>query len=348
MSSVCVYKRRNANLDLLRTLAILLVLIYHIFQDLPYQVTWLTEYGKYGVHLFFALSGYLIGGIWFREHALNGQVRTFHFIMNRILRTVPPYFAAFTLYFTIRSQFFSDPFYWEFLCFLQNYFEYIPYYDISWSLCIEEHFYLALPILLKISWKYIERARYRALLLLSIALLPGLLRLKLGIQTNYSGYPSIVSHLNYDFLAYGVLGAYLQQHFPHMARQISGYFYRICFITAMLLASLHWLPTHVDYNLGLPILAALLGLIVTGFANKEMVAWAKTKINYSIAIGSYSVYLTHVLALNLSELLTQKLKLPPYIDVMGCLILSAILGYCFYKTVEFPTIKLRHHLLQKY
>ena len=107
------------------------------------------------------------------------------------------------------------------------------------------------------------------------------------------------------------------------------------------------MPAHVDYNVGLPILAALLGLIVTGFANKGTMALAKTKINYSIAIGSYSVYLTHVLALNLSELLTQKLKMPPYIDIMGCLILSAILGYCFYKTVEFPTIKLRHHLLRK-
>src|SRR5262245_43340865 len=91
---------RDTNLDLLRATAILMVLIYHICQRWPVAlptITAFTNYGAYGVDLFFVLSGWLIGGLLWRERAQFGNVEIGRFIGRRALRTVPPYFAALAI-----------------------------------------------------------------------------------------------------------------------------------------------------------------------------------------------------------------------------------------------------------
>jgi peptidoglycan/LPS O-acetylase OafA/YrhL len=62
-------KSRDPYLDLLRALAIVMVLIHHVAQMLPVPQYWLmayTHYGAFGVDLFFVLSGWLIGGLFWR------------------------------------------------------------------------------------------------------------------------------------------------------------------------------------------------------------------------------------------------------------------------------------------
>jgi peptidoglycan/LPS O-acetylase OafA/YrhL len=102
------------------------------------------------VDLFFVLSGYLIGRQVFSTRAetpLGTQLR--HFWVKRWTRTLPLYFIVLGTYALIKPWVFGAPFVgggWHYVLFLQNY---GPLQDFvqSWSLCVEEHFYLVLPLL---------------------------------------------------------------------------------------------------------------------------------------------------------------------------------------------------------
>ena len=83
-------------LDLVRAVAIALVVFQHgaLFFNLCYgsPVIW-TKTGTIGVTLFFALSGYLIGGILLGQGDSLGEFRVaVRFWLRRALRTLPNYF----------------------------------------------------------------------------------------------------------------------------------------------------------------------------------------------------------------------------------------------------------------
>lgn len=145
---------RQDGLDVLRALAILPVLFFHtpqrLFFTFPLALQQATRFGWMGVDLFFVLSGYLIGRQVFsaREEApLGTQLRQFW--VKRWTRTLPLYFVVLGTYAVIKPWVFGAPFVgggWHYALFLQNY---GPLQDFvqSWSLCVEEHFYLVLPLL---------------------------------------------------------------------------------------------------------------------------------------------------------------------------------------------------------
>lgn len=79
---------RNIGLDLPRAAAITLVVASHYVSHYPLL-------GVYGVELFFALSGFLIGGILYRELAAPGDwtlPRVKRFWLRRWYRTLPNYY----------------------------------------------------------------------------------------------------------------------------------------------------------------------------------------------------------------------------------------------------------------
>jgi peptidoglycan/LPS O-acetylase OafA/YrhL len=145
---------RQDGLDVLRALAILPVLLFHapegVTSALPEPLRYAFRFGWMGVDLFFVLSGYLIGRQVFatREDApLGAQLRSFW--VKRWTRTLPLYFVVLGTYAVIKPWVFGAPFIgggWHYVLFLQNY---LPLLDFvqSWSLCVEEHFYLVLPLL---------------------------------------------------------------------------------------------------------------------------------------------------------------------------------------------------------
>ena len=112
--------KRVPNLDLVRAVAIFMVLIYHTVQWLPARppVIWfLSRPGQYGVELFFALSGFLVGGLYLNEFSAKGSVDTGRFILRRITRTVPPYLLTLVPAFLGSYLFENEYFRWEYLLF---------------------------------------------------------------------------------------------------------------------------------------------------------------------------------------------------------------------------------------
>src|SRR5947207_8090315 len=145
-------RERQPGLDLLRALAIIVVVIYHaaLFGfKLPGRV---DRFGWIGVDLFFVRSGYLIGGQLLAPLARNQRIKLGRFFTRRALRIMPAYFVVLAIYFLLPSwreySEMSQPL-WKFLLSVQN----IALhggtaFSHAWSLAVEDQFYLALPFLL--------------------------------------------------------------------------------------------------------------------------------------------------------------------------------------------------------
>src|SRR5213595_4302033 len=151
-------RERQPGLDLLRALAIIVVVIYHaaLFGfKLPGRV---HRWGWIGVDLFFVLSGYLIGGQLLAQLARNNRLDLRRFYARRALRILPAYLVILTIYFLLplwrEYPDMAQPL-WKFLFSLQN----IALhggtaFSHAWSLAVEDQFYLALPFtLLVVSWR---------------------------------------------------------------------------------------------------------------------------------------------------------------------------------------------------
>jgi peptidoglycan/LPS O-acetylase OafA/YrhL len=143
---------RLPGLDTLRALAIVWVLTTHYSGFVSGRQTfgWFGSVGWAGVDLFFVLSGYLIG----RQIALplaRGEAWSAgRFFARRLLRTLPNYLVVLAAYLLWPGPplggSVTAPL-WRFLTFTQNFgLAYGETFTHSWSLCIEEQFYLALPV----------------------------------------------------------------------------------------------------------------------------------------------------------------------------------------------------------
>src|SRR3954468_23007482 len=96
-------RERQPGLDLLRAIAIVVVVIYHaaLFGfKLPGRV---DRFGWIGVDLFFVLSGYLIGGQLIAPLARHQPIKLGRFFARRALRIVPAYFVVLAIYFLLPS-----------------------------------------------------------------------------------------------------------------------------------------------------------------------------------------------------------------------------------------------------
>ena len=143
-------EKRLHSLDILRTLAILLVFMFHFSKANENSFFgYFGELGWMGVDLFFVLSGFLIGNQIFSNLQRTGSVSFKNFYLRRGLRTLPNYLVVLALYLFIpvfRGQLDMPPL-WKFLTFTQNFGLRPSAFSHAWSLCIEEQFYFILPII---------------------------------------------------------------------------------------------------------------------------------------------------------------------------------------------------------
>lgn len=172
-------------LDGLRALAVLLVLWTHVPRDMPGYPTWLSwlasgiEPGYLGVDLFFVLSGFLITRILLVERDAGRPLRWF--LLRRALRIFPIYYLLLLALAVLRP---GPELPWCALYLGNFWLSTSPLHTPlrhTWSLCVEEHFYLLWPLLLLV----VPRSRLPVVLLAVV--LPGAV---LAAVTTCAWWPS--------------------------------------------------------------------------------------------------------------------------------------------------------------
>jgi len=153
----------------IRFFAALLVFIHHVEQfkrsfELPYfDHKWIENAGYFGVQIFFVLSGFLISSILFRELKMKGKVSLRKFYLKRVYRIWPLFYLIFfvsiVFYFIFFNLQIPDGILWPLnsksiilsILLLPNFgyvfFQGIPFFLHSWSIGVEEQFYVFWPLL---------------------------------------------------------------------------------------------------------------------------------------------------------------------------------------------------------
>jgi peptidoglycan/LPS O-acetylase OafA/YrhL len=216
--------RRIPALDGLRGVAILLVLLWHFFFAVYSEPKFLQVLKKVGiltwsgVDLFFVLSGFLIGGILLDEKRSSRYYHTFY--ARRAYRILPLYGVILILNYLWPIAFRLLPKLGQFepsqvplfgyLTFTQNYWTVFGRSEsivagVTWSLAIEEQFYLTMPLLIR----RVNRVRL-TWILVSVVVGAPLARILLHFTLkNGNGAGYFLTPCRADALSFGVLAALL-------------------------------------------------------------------------------------------------------------------------------------------
>jgi peptidoglycan/LPS O-acetylase OafA/YrhL len=336
------------DIDGLRAVAILLVLIYHCFPNF-------LKAGFIGVDIFFVISGYLISHIVFK----NLEKNTFsfaEFYLRRIKRIFPVLILVL-ISCLIFGWFFCYPEEYQELAtqssagasFLAN-FELLAesgYFDNAaetkpllhlWSLSIEEQFYIFWPLLLWLSFK----KKYNFLLITcGIAILSFLTNIAIVGKNPEAAFYLPISRF-WEIMIGGVL-AYLQLH----QKQLNSKNLLISFITKpsnhksvvgilLIILSLFLIDRHQQfpgYLALLPCFGAFL-IIASGsnsWVNRHFLA---NKLMVGIGLISYPLYLWHWPLISFATIIKGKTPRPELLAAI--MLLSFVLAYLSYKFIETP------------
>lgn len=218
-----INKNRVLGLDIVRSIAILLVLSDHSTYVFSIQVQTLMHviFPFYaGVPIFFVLSGFLIGQILLRgAEKQNFQLKDLtQFWIRRWFRTLPNYFllVIFLLAYDVLIVDTATDFTYRHLFFVQNLVT--PnsrFFPEAWSLSIEEWFYFSFPFFCYLGFMIVTDRR-KVILILSgfFIVTPVLLRLLALSDESYDGIWDLIVVYRFDALMYGIIGAYLHRYKP--------------------------------------------------------------------------------------------------------------------------------------
>jgi peptidoglycan/LPS O-acetylase OafA/YrhL len=163
-------ERRIPSLDGARTVAVALVFTWHLLVHADLPLIWRVDYGNLGVRVFFIISGFLITSLLLAERARTGTVNLTDFYVRRIFRIFPAYYVFLLVMAVLLPTGWLILHKVDFLPSAAFYSDYQTGHDAlghTWSLSVEEQFYLLWPgaiVLLGL-----RRACYASLALLLVA-----------------------------------------------------------------------------------------------------------------------------------------------------------------------------------
>jgi peptidoglycan/LPS O-acetylase OafA/YrhL len=231
-----IHAERIVGLDLLRCLAISGVLLSHslyfIYPHVPainlgalgsFHLYHLGHLGFYGVELFFVLSGFLIGGLLIKQEShLSGSKELIRFYLRRWFRTLPNYYLFIILNGVLASVavpgILNQSKLIAYVLFLQNLFSAnLNFFLESWSLAIEEWFYLIYALLAFLFLRNKRSSKYAYLyvgIVLYLISTLGRVLFALDESNTWEIAQREIVILRFDALMTGVLGAWLFRNYP--------------------------------------------------------------------------------------------------------------------------------------
>jgi peptidoglycan/LPS O-acetylase OafA/YrhL len=356
-------------LDHLRTLAITLVFLFHYYILSGGQPEWLpavANFGWTGVDLFFVLSGFLISSQLFFQLKQGKNISFKQFFLKRFFRIVPVFLVTVGLYFLF--PFFREkeslPPLWKFLTFTQNLglnLKNFGTFSHCWSLCVEEHFYLFLPLIL-ILFQLTKSMRKSYWLLIVLFLFGFAIRvysfnhLYLPKSEADNGWLHWYKYIYYptynrlDGLLIGVSIAGISQFLPTLWSRISKYGNFFLVLSLIVLTGSYFLcENQMTFNasiFGFPLVAIGYGFMVIGAISPSsfLYNW-KSKIMTFTATLSYAIYLTHKGVIHMTHQFFSDFKIDSNLMLLICVVTCISFAILLNLLIEKPFMKLRYQII---
>jgi peptidoglycan/LPS O-acetylase OafA/YrhL len=330
----------------LRAIAVVSVVGHHV----EHYSLW-TKAGWIGVDLFFVLSGFLISGLLFQEYKTNGEIKILRFLLRRGLKIWPSYYLLLvvamlicllsqpTAFKTLKTQLISN------VLVIQNYLPGSSYVILvhTWTLAVEEHFYLILPILLAFLIHSGKKGNpFRAIPLLSLAV--AVVCLFFRVFTLKPFHMAWATHMRIDGLFGGVALSYLRHFKPEWFNRLTGNYALV--LTAILISPA-FLFEQSDRRMqtyGVTSLAVGFIFLVAwavGRAPKSRVVRTILGATARIGLYSYSIYLWHTVFI-LALVGFQPVSFVRFWLYLACCIAG---GIAMAHLVEIPYLRLRDRLI---
>lgn len=340
--------RYRAEIDGLRTIAVLAVLIYHAEFFIPGGI--LLPGGFLGVDIFFVISGFLITSIIISEYRRSGRFSLANFYERRARRLLPALLtvmlvslpAAWLILMPTQlvdfakslgsSLFFGSNFYWH-----QSLQEYgaesalLKPFLHTWSLAVEEQYYIFFPLILVAAYRWFSSA---VLLILGAGLLASLLYAE-SITRNDSSFAFYMLPTRFwELLAGGVLAHTIANH-PSAVMRLP--LRNLMPLTGMvlLIGPMLWLsfgPGHPGLITLLPVLGTVL-IILAASPNDPVTRLLSSRPFVVIGLISYSLYLWHYPIFAFGRLVITD---PGVTEKLAGLALTVLLSVTSYRLIETP------------
>ncbi len=369
-------EKRVFGLDLMRAMAIVLVVFSHVSWIVPNAQGVISDLmgiaGVLGVEIFFVLSGFLIGRIIYRLYTSdNFNFKSLsYFWVRRWFRTLPNYYLALIINIGISVYLglaLPDRL-WTYFLFLQNLTTEMPSFFVeSWSLSIEEFAYIIGPLLLYftlfIKTKLSKSKQFLCvtfLIILIFILTKWLYAINDDVKTmhHWNSHLKAVVIYRIDAIYYGVFAAYISMVKPKFWKQSK---YIAMGLSVLSLGVINiavplqyiFIETHSTFwnlwYLPLNSIAILLALPMLSELKKAPKLISRP-ITF-ISLTSYAIYVLHysiILQLMKYNLPTDNLpKFDILIYILTYLSLTLICAYFVYRLFERPLTNLRDTLKLK-
>lgn len=312
--------------------------------------------GWTGVDLFFVLSGFLISGLLFREHQRYGDISFKRFFVRRGLKIYPPFYLLVLLTWLVnwyrtghleRRGLVVEGF------FVQNYFT--GWWSHTWSLAVEEHFYVLLPtLLLVLAWVNATRPnKFKSIpwIFICLALLCLGLRLMISLDHPYNfGTHQSRTHLRVDSLFFGVVISYFHHYHPESLLKLRPYRLLLLLLSVPMILPAFVYPvekTFFLYTFGLTTLYVGFGLILISMLNQPAHQSRPRAWMSFLGSRSFSIYLWHLPLLLWGEsMINHSFGGFGNWWLYACFYLggSIVVGIVMAELIEFPVIRIRDKL----
>jgi peptidoglycan/LPS O-acetylase OafA/YrhL len=354
---------RILGLDILRSAAILLVVYTHIAPFLSYYFPMLEGIIiPDGVTVFFVLSGYLIGQLILKQLQTKEEFTfsdVFTFLKRRWWRTLPNYYLFLLLNFIliywqlIPGQFRIYNF--TYFIFCQNL---IKPFDFmfweSWSLSIEEWFYLVFPILIFLVFRFTKWTKEKVYV--SVCLLFITIPLLVRTITDSPNETIALWDLWYrklvithtDAIGYGMLSAFLLQRYSYFFQQKRWYLFSLGLLCLLFFSSFSFDENRLFYKtIYLSVIAICVALTLPAISTIKTLKFGTNTFS-SLSKWSYSLYLVHLpLLFIMVNNFRANTKIDSLIFISIYLALAIFISSLIYTYFEKPLMDFRDKPIQK-